>query len=220
MPRTAWMSAPCCWTDKAPANAAFLWAWAFEAPRVVPAIHAMWTGPEISCPIPPSPACGRRVGARPLPPENATLHPQPGDVVLAYVPPRMWGGNPDAIFDIGLFYGAGRADVLPHRLAGGLGRGAGRGRGDRAALAEACGRIRRGGATDDHLCEGRMTDDSFRTLRPSGRDRGPRGRPIYCGKPGDWFELRGEQLHLPPGQSFLDLLAGRRPAAACRPSSA
>ena len=24
----------------------------------------------------------------------------------------------------------------------------------------------------------------------------------YCGKVGDWFELRGEQLHMPAGQSF------------------
>jgi len=25
---------------------------------------------------------------------------------------------------------------------------------------------------------------------------------IYCGEPGDHFELRGEMLHLPPGQGF------------------
>jgi len=31
----------------------------------------------------------------------------------------------------------------------------------------------------------------------------PPGKPIYCGaKPGDYFELRGEMLHLPPGQGF------------------
>ena len=30
----------------------------------------------------------------------------------------------------------------------------------------------------------------------------PPGAKIYCGTVGDWFELRGEQLHLPPGQSF------------------
>ena len=30
----------------------------------------------------------------------------------------------------------------------------------------------------------------------------PEGAKIYCGNPGDWFELRGEQLHMPPGQSF------------------
>ncbi len=29
------------------------------------------------------------------------------------------------------------------------------------------------------------------------------GDELYCGaKPGDWFELRGEMLHLPPGQGF------------------
>ena len=31
----------------------------------------------------------------------------------------------------------------------------------------------------------------------------PPGARIYCGaKPGDSFELRGEMLHLPPGQAF------------------
>lgn len=30
----------------------------------------------------------------------------------------------------------------------------------------------------------------------------PAGAKIYCGKVGDWFELHGEQLHMPPGQSF------------------
>jgi uncharacterized repeat protein (TIGR04076 family) len=31
----------------------------------------------------------------------------------------------------------------------------------------------------------------------------PEGGPIYCGaKVGDHFELRGEMLHLPPGQGF------------------
>jgi uncharacterized repeat protein (TIGR04076 family) len=31
----------------------------------------------------------------------------------------------------------------------------------------------------------------------------PAGGAVYCGaKPGDHFELRGEMLHLPPGQGF------------------
>jgi uncharacterized repeat protein (TIGR04076 family) len=31
----------------------------------------------------------------------------------------------------------------------------------------------------------------------------PPGKKIYCGaKEGDYFELRGEMLHLPPGQGF------------------
>jgi uncharacterized repeat protein (TIGR04076 family) len=31
----------------------------------------------------------------------------------------------------------------------------------------------------------------------------PEGATIFCGaKPGDFFELKGEMLHLPPGQGF------------------
>ncbi len=131
--------------ERAPANAGFLTAY-LSTPRVVPGLHAMWTGPEISCPIPAAHLAGAGY-ATALPPENATLHPQPGDVVLAYVPARMWGGSPNPIFDIGLFYGPGPrmafpigwlagsvvAQVLPE---------------DRADLAEACARIRRTGACE------------------------------------------------------------------------
>ena len=38
---------------KAPDNASFLWDYLAET-RIVGGIHAMWTGPEISCPIPPA----------------------------------------------------------------------------------------------------------------------------------------------------------------------
>jgi uncharacterized repeat protein (TIGR04076 family) len=47
----------------------------------------------------------------------------------------------------------------------------------------------------------------------------PAGGRILCGaRPGDWFELRGEMLHLPPGQgisiyslaSVLPLLAAKQ----------
>ncbi|TIR18273.1 MAG: DUF3830 family protein [Mesorhizobium sp.] len=131
--------------EKAPGNAAFLWGY-LEEPRMVAGIHAMWTGPEISCPV-PSPHLEGQAYAQPLPAENATLTPQPGDIVLSYVPPRMWGGNPNAIFDIGLFYGQGArllfpigwlagsvvAQVLPEQ---------------REQFAAACGVIRRNGACD------------------------------------------------------------------------
>jgi hypothetical protein len=127
---------------KAPANAAFLWDY-LAMPRVVPGIHAMWTGPEISCPIPPAHLAGADHPA--LPPENATLHPQPGDVVLAYVPARMWGGNPDPIFDIGLFYGPGARMLFPIGWLAGSVVAQVR-PDDRAALASACGRIRQTGA--------------------------------------------------------------------------
>lgn len=130
---------------KAPVNVAFLRQY-LSVPRVVPGLHAMWTGPEISCPIPPAHLVGVDY-AQALPPENATLHPQPGDVVLAYVPARMWGGNPDPIFDIGLFYGPGARMLFPIGWLAGSVVAQVRAE-DRAALAEACGRIRRSGACE------------------------------------------------------------------------
>ena len=45
-------------------------------------------------------------------------------------------------------------------------------------------------------------DDSFELYDLRVEIVAPEGAKIYCGAPGDWFELRGEQLHMPPGQSF------------------
>ena len=47
-----------------------------------------------------------------------------------------------------------------------------------------------------------MSDDSFELYDLRVEITAPPGAKIYCGKVGDWFELRGEQLHLPAGQSF------------------
>ncbi|MER9952160.1 DUF3830 family protein [Mesorhizobium sp. M0047] len=131
--------------EKAPENAAFLSEY-LGMPRVVPGIHAMWTGPEISCPVPAADLEGQAY-ARSLPAENATLNPQPGDIVLSYVPPRMWGGNPNAIFDIGLYYGQGARLLFPIGwLAGSV--VAQVPPKEREQFAAACGVIRRNGACD------------------------------------------------------------------------
>ena len=130
---------------KAPDNAAFLWEY-LGVPRIVAGIHAMWTGPEISCPIPPAHLKGASYAAA-LPAENATLTPQPGDVVLSYVPPRMWGGNRDAIFDIGLFYGQGARLLFPIGWLAGSVVAQVRPE-EREQFAAACGIIRRNGACD------------------------------------------------------------------------
>ena len=46
-------------------------------------------------------------------------------------------------------------------------------------------------------------DDSFELYDLRVEVTAPEGGAIYCGaKPGDYFELRGEMLHLPPGQGF------------------
>jgi hypothetical protein len=129
--------------DQAPVGTRFLRR-LLQAPRAIAGIHAMWTGPEISCPIPlamiPEDARDR------LPAENATIHPQPGDLVLAYLPPRMWGGGPDPVFDLGFFYGPGARMLFPIGWLPGSVVGRAEEPGAIAALARACGAIRRSGA--------------------------------------------------------------------------
>lgn len=62
-------------------------------------------------------------------------------------------------------------------------------------------------------------DDTFELFDLKVEVIAPEGGRIYCGaKVGDWFELRGEMLHLPPGQgisiyslsSVLPLLAAKQ----------
>jgi hypothetical protein len=127
--------------DRAPANAAFLWSF-FATPRLIPAIHAMWTGPEISAPIPDAELTEAERAAG-LPLENATIMPQPGDVVLTFLPPRVWGGGPAPVFDIGLFYAPGARLFFPIGWQAGsmVAHVA-----DVTALAAACRRIRHSGA--------------------------------------------------------------------------
>lgn len=51
--------------------------------------------------------------------------------------------------------------------------------------------------------EGQGADDSFALYDLRVEVVAPDGARLYCGaKVGDFFELRGEMLHLPPGQGF------------------
>jgi uncharacterized repeat protein (TIGR04076 family) len=48
-----------------------------------------------------------------------------------------------------------------------------------------------------------MADDSFELHDLRVEVVAPPGATLWCNaKPGDWFELRGELLFLPPGQGF------------------
>lgn len=133
---------------EAPESTSFLWDF-LSHPREIPAIHAMWTGPEISCPIPGA-MLGAERKARALAPENATVTPQAGDLVLAYVPSRMWGGSPEPIFDLGFFYGPGGRLLFPIGwLAGNV--VAQIEQSDFDALAAGCKVIRQNGACTLHL---------------------------------------------------------------------
>ncbi len=129
--------------DQAPENAAFLWEHVSE-PRAVDAIHAMWTGPEFSCPLPYASIAPARRDS-PLPLEHATIMPQPGDIVLTWLAPRVWGGGAEPVFDLGLFYGAGARLLFPIGWQPGsvVARVA---PGDVPPLATACAALRQRGA--------------------------------------------------------------------------
>jgi len=48
-----------------------------------------------------------------------------------------------------------------------------------------------------------VSDDSFELFDLRVEVVAPPGARLLCGaRAGDWFELRGEMLHLPPGQGF------------------
>jgi hypothetical protein len=98
--------------DLAPRSAQALWALAGQGGSY-DAIHAMWTGPEISCPIPAS-AFPADAGLDRLDLENATSFPAAGDLAVVYAPENRWKGQPPfAFFDIGLFYGSGARLLMP-----------------------------------------------------------------------------------------------------------
>lgn len=48
-----------------------------------------------------------------------------------------------------------------------------------------------------------VTDDGFDLYDLRVEVVAPEGATLFCGaKPGDYFELKGEMLHLPPGQAI------------------
>ncbi len=98
--------------DAAPVSAAFLWDLA-ERKAGFDAIHAIWTGPEISVPMPAS-ALPEGMAQPVIPAENATSYPDSGDIVLAYLAAGSTKGLPPGDFyDIGLFYGSGGRLLMP-----------------------------------------------------------------------------------------------------------
>ncbi|MDM7955684.1 DUF3830 family protein [Blastomonas sp.] len=98
--------------DVAPISAAFLWDLA-ERKAGFEALHAIWTGPEISVPMPAS-TLPKGMAQPVIPAENATSYPDSGDIVLAYLGAGSTKGLPPGDFyDIGLFYGSGGRLLMP-----------------------------------------------------------------------------------------------------------
>src|ERR1700754_3043492 len=89
--------------ERTPQSCEFLGDLLSGGPVAIPAVHGMWTGPEISCPLPESgiPAGWQHAW---LAPENATMFPAAGDVILTFTPAFTWGGTPHPIFSLALFY--------------------------------------------------------------------------------------------------------------------
>lgn len=95
--------------ERAPATCQAIWDLLAE-PLSIMGTHAMWTGPEISMQVPPDRA---GAGLAAIPPENQTIFPQPGSLLWAYLPPHAFGGRPEPLYDIGLFYGPQGRIFLP-----------------------------------------------------------------------------------------------------------
>jgi hypothetical protein len=74
-------------------------------------IHAMWTGREISFPI-PAERFPQDEGLK-VPPENQTVIPVPGDLIWNAYRPYEWQGNPQPVYDFGIFYGRDSRLLLP-----------------------------------------------------------------------------------------------------------
>jgi hypothetical protein len=130
--------------DLAPRSSETLWQIA-GAGGPHDAIHAMWTGPEISCPIAAAnlPAS---MDLSDLPLENATSYPEEGDIAVVYAPANTWKGQPPfGFFDVGVFYGRGARLLMPMGWiqASVCGRVVSE---DLAAVRTACQSIRRRGA--------------------------------------------------------------------------
>ncbi|NJC07920.1 DUF3830 family protein [Polymorphobacter fuscus] len=107
------LSAQCLLLDaEAPQSCDFLWGLARRS-ATFDAVHAIWTGPEISVPIPAS-ILSNDFDAPAIPEENATAFPEAGEIVLAHLAAGSIKGLPPGDFyDIGLFYDRGGRLLMP-----------------------------------------------------------------------------------------------------------
>jgi len=95
--------------DEAPKTCAAIWS-ALEAPMITTAVHAMYTGHEISLQVPNE---SQRFDPGAVPKENLSAFPIPGDLLWSYVPAYVWPGTTNPILDIGIFYGRENRTFFP-----------------------------------------------------------------------------------------------------------
>lgn len=95
--------------DKAPRTAQMIWD-VLDKPFEGYAIHAMFTGRELSFGLPCDRVPDEALG---IPPENQTVFPIPGDLIWNGYYPYQWQGVPNPVYDFGIFYGRDSRLLLP-----------------------------------------------------------------------------------------------------------
>ena len=120
----------------APVTSETLWQ-ALSTPVRMPAIHAMFAGPEIMMGLPES---AQTFDPMAIPPENQTCFPEAGECLWFYQGKNVMKGLPDELWELGIFYAAGARihgplGWTPCNLFGRITEGL-------DAFAEACGRTR------------------------------------------------------------------------------
>ena len=96
--------------DKAPRTARMIWD-LLETPMENDAIHAMFTGRELSFGVPNDRVDESTIFD--LPPENQTMFPLRGSLIWNAYRPYQWLGTPRAVYDFGIFYGPESRILLP-----------------------------------------------------------------------------------------------------------
>jgi hypothetical protein len=89
--------------DAAPHTCAAIWN-ALVKPVRIPAMHAMFAGPEIMLGLPPE---AQTFDPRAIPVENQTCFPVAGDCLWFYQAKGMMKGLTDELWELGMFYGDG-----------------------------------------------------------------------------------------------------------------
>jgi uncharacterized protein DUF3830 len=87
----------------APQTCAAIWQ-ALAKPVRIPAMHAMFAGPEIMLGLPPE---AQTFDPRSLPVENQTCFPVAGDCLWFYQAKGMMKGLSEELWEIGMFYADG-----------------------------------------------------------------------------------------------------------------
>jgi hypothetical protein len=87
----------------APQTCAAIWG-ALSTPIRIPAMHAMFAGPEIMLGLPPE---AQTFDPRGVPVENQTCFPVAGDCLWFYQAKGMMKGLTDELWEIGMFYADG-----------------------------------------------------------------------------------------------------------------